>query len=577
MLVNYVKSRRIDEARNLFDEMTQRDCVSFTTMIMGLVQNGFSAEALLLFSQMVGDGVRPNEVTLATVLSSCARLCRDLGKMVHGFAKKTGLDGFVLLGTNLVNWYGISSDLEDARKVFDETLERNTVTWNVMLNGYAKGGMVDLAEDLFESIPVKDLVSWSTMIDAYLRVDMLDKALFRFCEMLRRDSDARPNEVMLVDIVSACSRHAALGEGSQLHTVIVKAGLDCHSFVQATLIHFYAACKKIKLACVLFESFDKENISCWNALMAGFLRNGMVDAARSLFYEMPERDVVSWSSLISGYIQFDSSDLALELSHDMIRHGVKPNEITLVSVLSAIANCGTLEQGKSVHCYLYKNNQSIPLTDNLIAALIDMYAKRGNINSALRAFAYHQNATPFSTASPWNAIICGLAMHGHAEMSLKIFSNMQEGKFVKPNAITFIGVLSACCHAGLVSAGRQHFKSMMSMYGISPTIKHYGCMVDLVGRAGCLEEAERLIMDMPMKADVMIWGSMLSNARTHGNMDVAERAAERLARLEPSHGAGRVLLSNVYADAGKWDNVFVVRRDMQQERLTRVPGCSGIL
>lgn len=588
MLVNFVKSHRIDDAWKLFDEMPQRDCISFTTIIMGLAQNELPAEALSLFRDMVACGVKPNEVTLATVLSSLAHLRRSLlcpydylvaaGEMVHAVARKTRLDAFVLVGTNLVNWYAVASNLECSEAVFEEMPEKNTVTWNAMLNGYAKAGLIDLARDVFDRIPVRDVVSWSTIIDAYLRMGMFVKAMLGYREMLRQDPDSRPNEVMLVDLVSACSRCSALQEGSQLHVVTIKAGFDRHPFVQATLIHFYAACKEIGLACVLFRSCDRTNISCWNSLLAGFTRNGMAEEACSLFQEMPERDVVTWSSMISGYIQFDRSHQALALSCEMMRqNGVKPNEITLASILSAVASCGTLEQGKSVYGYIIKSTDSIPLTENLMAAAIDMYAKGGSIDNALRVFSYHQNAPSLSTVSPWNALISGLAKHGHADTCLKVFSDMQARGDVKPNAITFLAVLSACCHAGLVADGREHFKSMTSVYGMRPSIKHYGCMVDLLGRAGCLEEAERLVMGMPMEADVVIWGSMLANARTHGNMEMGKRAAERLARLEPSHGGGRVLLSNIYADAGRWEDVFVVRREMQEERLIKLPGCSGIL
>lgn len=571
MIVGYVKLGRLEEARKIFDEMPERDCVSYTTMIMGWAQSGDWVEALEIFREMRVVGVVPNEVTVASVLSACVRLgAIQIGRMVHGVVIKGGMEVFVLVSTNLANFYAVCSSLEDAELVFDGMTEKNVVTWNVMLNGYVKSGLVESARGLFEIIPVRDLVSWSTMIDGYVRANRLSEALIMYREMQR--AEVRPNEVTMVDLVSACGQFLATHEGRQLHGTILKTGFDGHVFVQATIIHFYAACQQIDLAYLQFQLGDVGNISSWNALIAGFIRNNMVDSARRLFDEMPDRDVVSWSSMIAGYVQSGLFDLALDLFHDMQVKGLRPNEITMVSVVSAIAHSGNLKQGRWIHDYM--RGISIPLNDNLSAGLIDMYAKCGNIENALQVF--HQVRDWASSVSPWNAVICGLAMHGHANMSLSVFSDLQKTN-IKPNSITFLGVLSACCHAGLVVIGKQHFKSMKSVYNIDPNIKHYGCMVDLLGRSGCLKEAELLIESMPMKADVVIWGSMLAACKTHGKTEIGERAAENLARLEPSHGAGRVLLSNIYAEAGRWDDVYLVRRAMQSRRLKKLPGCSGVV
>ncbi|KAJ0976075.1 hypothetical protein J5N97_018040 [Dioscorea zingiberensis] len=572
MLAMHVRARRMGNACDLFDEFPDRDCVSFTTMIMGLAQNGRPGEALRVFRDMAVDGVVPNEITLASVISACANLGAFLeGRMVHGMAIKHGLDVFVLVSTNLVHLYATCSELDEARAIFERMPVRNAVTWNAMLNGYVKAGRIDDAKAVFDGMPERDLVSWSTMIDGYLRVDRLNEALFAYCEMAQ-NLCARPNEVMLVNLVSGCGRFAALREGQQLHAVILKTGLDSHAFIQSTVIHFYGDCQQIEFARLQFKLGDKSNISSWNALIAGFIRNGMIDSARQLFEEMPDRDVVSWSTLIAGYVRNGQSSCALQLFDEMrMTAGVEPNEITLLSVLSAIASSGTLEQGEWIHNYIYVN--LIPLTDNLSAGLIDMYAKHGSIVNALQVFDLVRNGA--KSVSPWNAVICGLAMHGHESMSLQVFFDLLKTG-IKPNSITFIGVLTACCHAGLVIEGRRYFELMKSGYGIVPNIKHYGCMVDLLGRAGCLEEAEELIKAMPMEADVVIWGSLLAACRIHGDVEIGEWAAERLARLDAKHGAGRVLLSNIYADAGRWDEVFLVRRAMQGSKFNREPGCSAL-
>ncbi|XP_052189473.1 pentatricopeptide repeat-containing protein At5g19020, mitochondrial [Diospyros lotus] len=571
MIAGYVKVGRLDYARHLFHVMPHRGCGSYTTMIIGLAQNGCWNEGVSLFQDMRFEGVSPNEVTMSSVISAYSHSggiwnCRAL----HSLVKKIGLEVFVLVTTNLVHMYCVCSSLWDARTLFDEMTEPNMVTWNVMLNGYSKAGCVDLARDLFERIPVKDVVSWGTIIDSYLQTGRLTEAFTMYHEMV--GSALAPNEVMAVNLISSCGQSMALHEGQQFHSLSVKMGFDCYDFMQATIINFYACCREVNHAQLQFELGCKDHVPSWNALIAGLVKNGMVDLARRYFDEMPERDVCSWSSMISGYSQSEQANVALELFHEMVACGVKPNEITMVSVLSAIASLGILKEGRWAHAYICNN--SIPLNDNLSAAIIDMYAKCGSVKTALEMFYEIRNQT--STVSPWNAIICGLAMHGHAELSLQIFSDLQKRK-IKLSEITFIGVLSACCHTGLVEEGEQHFKSMKRLYNIEPNIKHYGCMVDLLGRAGRLRDAEELISSMPMKADVVIWGTLLAASRTHGDVEVGERAAEGLARVQPSHGGSRVLLSNIYADAGRWEDAFLVRQAIKSQGMTRSPGHSGVV
>lgn len=571
MVSGYVRNGRVNDAWKLFEIMPERNCVSYTTMIMGFVQNECWREAIDVFKDMRCAGVVPNEVTLTNVISCCVHVggmweC----SMLHGLVIRLLHRGSVFVSTNLMHLYCVCSSLRDARLLFDEMKERSSFSWNVMLNGYVKAGFIQIGRELFERIPVKDVVSWGTMIDGYVQVGRLNNAFMMYRAMLH--DGILPNEVMIVDLISGFGRSKANFEGLQIHSTVVKNGFDCFDFVQATIIHFYAGCGRIDLACLQFEVGIKDHIPSCNALIAGFARCGMVEAARQLFDDMPRRDVFSWSAMISGYTQNEQPKLALELFHEMVANGEKPNEVTMASLFSAIASLGTLAEGRRAHKFLCDN--SIPLNDNLSAAIIDMYAKCGSINTALEVFYQIRDRT--STVSPWNAIICGLAMHGHANLSLEIYYDLERRNF-KLSPITFIGVLSACCHAGLVDLGEIYFKSMKKIHNIDPDIKHYGCMVDLLGRAGRLEEAEELIRSMPMKADVVIWGTLLAASRTHGNLEVGERAAQSLAALDSSHGASRVLLSNLYADAGRWDDAFSIRKDMHTHGLKRLPGCSGIV
>ncbi|XP_074574704.1 pentatricopeptide repeat-containing protein At5g19020, mitochondrial [Curcuma longa] len=572
LLGSFFRADRLPDALAVFNEMPHRDTVSFTTMIKGLVRGARPDDALAVFRDMVSAGVLTNEVTLATVTSAAAHLREPRSaRMLHAAAIKYGVVDLVLVSTNLVHTYAACSRLDDSRSAFDAMTVRNTVTWNVMLNGYAKAGLISHARDLFDRMPQRDLVSWSTMVDGFLRGDRLREALETYRGMLQSLGQTQV-EVLLVDLVSSCGHCSATQEGLQLHAVIVKTAIDRHAFVQSTLIHFYGTCGLIDHAALQFQTGCKSHAPSWNALLFGLMRNNMVDEAAHLFDNMPDRDIISWSIMIAGHVRNGSSRLALDLFRTMLYKGFQPNEVTLVSVLSAVADCGTVEYGRWIHDYI--TSRGMPLGDNLLAGLIDMYAKCGSIVNAMEVF---EATKDLDSVSPWNAIICGLAMHGHAAKSLQTFSDMCRKKNIKPNSITFIGVLSACCHNGLVEAGRQYFNAMRKEYEIAPTIKHYGCMVDLLARAGCLEEAEGLIESMPMEADVMIWGSMLAASRTYGNVEIGERAAERLGRLKPSHGAARIMLSNIYADAGRWCDVFQVRREMDSSRLIKTPGCSGIL
>lgn len=568
MVGAYVKSGMLDYALQLFDKMPDKGGVAYTTMIMGLAQSDRWSQAIAVFNGMRADGIAPNEITMASVISSYTRVGTIWdGRALQALTTKVGLKDFVLVSTNLLHMYCHCSSLGDARRLFNEMPERNVVSWNVMLNGYSKAGLVDLARDLFDKIPEKDVVSWGTIIDAYIQVDGLVEALLLYRAML--STGVRPNDVLIVDLVSGCGRVMAIGEGQQLHGTIVKTGFNCFDFIQSTIIHFYSACGKINLACLQFELACKSHLASWNALISGFIRNGMIHKARELFDKMPKRDIFSWSSMISGYSQRGQASMALELFQGMVAAGVQPNEITMVSVLSAIASLGSLKEAKWAHDFI--RNNSIPLNDNLTAALIDVYAKCGSVSNALDVF--NPLRLKITSVSPWNAIICGLAMHGHASMSLRIFEDLEKTG-IQPNSITFIGVLTACCHAGLAEAGERYFESMNKIYKIDPNIKHYGCMVDLLGRAGRLQEAEALVESMPMEADVVIWGTLLAACRTHGNVEIGERAANSLKRLDTSHGASRVLLSNLYADAGRWNDALGVRKSMQGEQMIRLPGAS---
>lgn len=400
------------------------------------------------------------------------------------------------------------------------------------------------------------------------------------------DATVEPNQFTFPSVLKACAQTARLKEGKQVHGLAVKYGLDSDEFVVSNLVRMYVMCGIMKDAHVLFLrnliEFDKGdevvrnnkrkeegNVVLWNVMVDGYVRLGEFGAARDLFDRMPQRSVVSWNAMISGYAQNGFFKEAIEMFHEMQMGDVYPNYVTLVSVLPAISRFGALELGKWVHLYAEKNG--IEIDDVLGSALVDMYSKCGSIEKALQVF----ERLPRKNAITWSAIIGGLAMHGRANDALDYFSSMERAG-VTPSDVTYIGVLSACSHAGLVDEGRSFFSHMVKVVGLEPRIEHYGCMVDLLGRAGHLEEAEELILNMPIKPDDVIWKALLGACKMHGNIEMGKRVAEVLMDMVPRDSGSYVALSNMYASSRNWEAVAEVRLMMKEMDIRKDPGCSWI-
>uniref|UniRef100_I1L7U9 DYW domain-containing protein n=1 Tax=Glycine max TaxID=3847 RepID=I1L7U9_SOYBN len=328
--------------------------------------------------------------------------------------------------------------------------------------------------------------------------------------------------------------------GRQLHAQILLLGLANDPFVQTSLINMYSS-------------------------------SGMIHIARKLFDQMPEKNVISWSCMIHGYVSCGEYKAALSLFRSLQTlegSQLRPNEFTMSSVLSACARLGALQHGKWVHAYIDKTGMKIDVV--LGTSLIDMYAKCGSIE---RAKCIFDNLGPEKDVMAWSAMITAFSMHGLSEECLELFARMVNDG-VRPNAVTFVAVLCACVHGGLVSEGNEYFKRMMNEYGVSPMIQHYGCMVDLYSRAGRIEDAWNVVKSMPMEPDVMIWGALLNGARIHGDVETCEIAITKLLELDPANSSAYVLLSNVYAKLGRWREVRHLRDLMEVRGIKKLPGCS---
>lgn len=429
--------------------------------------------------------------------------------------------------------YAAFRDTASMWAVFDSCAEVvDVVSWNTVIGGYVKCGEIGSARQVFDEMPRRNGVSWSAMVGAYAGAGELDVAR----EMFDRMPAIGRNVVTWNSMVTGFARHGLL-----------------------------------PLARKMFDEMPVRNLVSWNAMISGYTMNGDMDGARELFDVMPEKDVISWTCMISGYAQAERYAETLELFRLMqSKSSIRPNEVTMVSVLSACAHLTALEEGRWAHTFIGKHKMVLDNEFNLGAALIDMYSKCGRTDMAVKIFY----SLDQKNVSAWNAFITGLAVNGDASQCIDVFEQMKRSG-ENPNDITFISVLTACAHAGLVAEGRQCFQSMVSAFEVQPELKHYGCMVDLLGRAGLLDEAEDLIRSMPMAPDVKVLGALLGASRMHKRFDVAERVQRGILSLDTKQPGCHVLVSDIYAAAGKWADALEARGFLQRHNIRKLPASSS--
>ncbi|GLJ12080.1 hypothetical protein SUGI_0183660 [Cryptomeria japonica] len=552
MLAAYVQNGRIEDARKLFDEMPERNAVSWTTLISGYTQNGRLEDAFQLFDKMPERDV----VSWNAMIGGCVRNGRieEAEKLFNQMPSRD-----VVSWNSMISGYGLNGKPEDARQLFEKMPERNHVSWTTMIAGYINDGNVDEARDLFGKMPKRNLISWNAMIAAYAQTGRMEEAHDLFEQMPKRNVAAW---TLMVTKYAECGQ---IVKARHLFDVMPKRNVVSWT----AMIMGYARNGRIEDARCLFDEMPERDVVSWTSMIVGYSHCGRVEEAHQLFEEIPERNVVSWNAMIAGYEQNGHDKLAVLLFLQMQRTGMKPSQGTFTSTLRACASLASLEQGKQVHEIAIK----IGYGNDLVVsnALITMYAKCGNVEEACQTF----HKMPEHDLVSWNAIIGGYAQHGKSEKALEMFQQMQLAG-VKPDSVTFIGVLSACSHAGLVDLGWHHFDSIIQEGSIIPRMEHYACMVDLLGRSGRLDEAEDFIINMPVEPNASIWGTLLSACRIHGSIEVGNRAAEHLFVMEPKNASTYILVSHMYAAAGRWDDVRNVRKMMKEKGLKRQAGCSWI-
>ena len=628
----YAKCGSIEEARQGFDKLTNRNVVSWTATVGAYAQSGSGSignmkvgdivtwnvmigayagsgrgvEAYDLYLKMKEEGFQPNAVTYVSLLNDCASTgALEWVKVVHKNILEGGHNSDVRVGNALVHMYAKCGSIEDARMVFDRMKERDVITWNVMIGAYAgsgrgveaydlylkmkeegfqpnavtymsllndcastgalewvqdvhrhileeghnsdvrvgnalvhmyaKSGSIEDARMVFDRMKERDVITWNVMIGAYAGSGRGVEAYDLYLKM--KEEGFQPNAVTYVSLLNDCASTGALEWVQEVHRHILEGGYESDVRVGSALIHMYAKCGSIEDAAVVFDRMKERNIITWTVMIGAYAGRGRGVEAYYLYLKMKEE-------------------------------GFQPNAVTYVSLLNDCGSAGALEWVKDVHRHILEEGHESDV--RVGSALVHMYAKSGSIEDAELVFERMEECDVMT----WNIMIGGLGQHGRGQDALELFGKMTADGLV-PDAYSFVALLSACSHAGLVDEGRQVFCAMKD-YGVEPTVVHYSCMVDLLGRTGLLEETKRFISSMPVEADAGTWGALLGACRTYGNVELGELAAKEVIKLEPADASPYVLLSNIYAAAGQWDQVSFIRHMMQERGIRKEPGVSWI-
>nr|AYM00503.1 pentatricopeptide repeat protein [Salvia miltiorrhiza] len=464
----------------------------------------------------------------------------DEGKRVHDHIIRSG-SGFVagvFISNKILEMYCKCGSMSDARKLFDEMRERDLCSWNTLISGYARMGMLLEARELFDEMSDRDNFSWTAMISGYVKHKQPADALELYRLMQRNEKLMMCNKFTVSSALAASAAMQSLLLGKEIHGRIIRTGLESDAVVSSALLDVYGKC-------------------------------GSLNEARYIFDRVHGKDIVVWTAMIDRYFGDGRWEDGLSLFSDLLRCGISPNEYTFAGVLNACAHQTAEELGRQVHGHMMRIG--FDPCSFAASALVHMYAKCGSVERADRVF----KSLPRPGLVSWTSLINGYAQNGQPHEALKLF-DMLLWSGTQPDHVTFVGVLSACTHAGLVDKGLEYFHLIKEKHGLLLTADHYACVVDLLSRAGRFKEAEDMIRAMPMKPDKFVWASLLGGCRTHGNYEVAERAAEVLFEIEPENAATYVTLANIYATAGKWEEVAKVRQVMDERGVVKKPGMSWV-
>ncbi|CAJ1949778.1 unnamed protein product [Sphenostylis stenocarpa] len=532
------ESQALEYCTKILYWIREPNVFSWNVTIRGFVESGDLEGVILLYKRMLQGGVmKPDNHTYPLLLKACSFPSMNcVGYTVLGHVLKFGFEVDIFVHNASITMLLSCGELEAAYNVFNNGCVRDLVTWNAMITGCVRRGLANEAKKLY----------WEMVAEK-----------------------VKPNEITMIGIISSCSQLQDLNLGREFHCYVKEHGLELTIPLNNALMDMYVKCGDLLAARILFDNMAHKTLVSWTTMVMGYARFGFLDVARELLHKIPEKSVMPWNAIISGCVQAKNSKEALALFHEMQIRKIKPDKVTMVSCLSACSQLGALDVGIWIHHYIER--YSISLDVALGTALVDMYAKCGNIVKALQVF----QEIPQRNCLTWTAIICGLALNGNALDAISYFSKMISCG-LRPDEITFLGILSACCHGGLVEEGRKYFSQMRFNFNITPQLKHYSCMVDLLGRAGHLEEAEEVIRNMPIAADAAVWGALFFACRVHGNVLIGERAALKLLEMDPQDSGIYVLLASMYSEAKMWKEARNARKIMKERGVEKTPGCSSI-
>ena len=535
----YSKCGMVEEAHQVFRSLLERNEVSYNALLAGYVQEGKAEEALELYHDMQSeDGIQPDQFTFTTLLTLCANQGNDnQGRQIHAHLIRANITKNIIVETELVHMYSECGRLNYAKEIFNRMAERNAYSWNSMIEGYQQNGETQEALRLFKQMQLNGI---------------------------------KPDCFSLSSMLSSCVSLSDSQKGRELHNFIVRNTMEEEGILQVVLVDMYAKCGSMNYAWKVYDQTIKKDVILNNVMVSAFVNSGRANDAKNLFDQMEQRNTALWNSILAGYANKGLKKESFNHFLEMLESDIEYDVLTMVTIVNLCSSLPALEHGDQLHSLIIKKgfvNCSVVLE----TALVDMYSKCGAITKARTVF---DNMNGKNIVS-WNAMISGYSKHGCSKEALILYEEMPK-KGMYPNEVTFLAILSACSHTGLVEEGLRIFTSMQEDYNIEAKAEHYTCMVDLLGRAGRLEDAKEFVEKMPIEPEVSTWGALLGACRVHKDMDMGRLAAQLLFELDPQNPGPYVIMSNIYAAAGRWKEVEDIRQMMKMKGVKKDPGVSWI-